>query len=1120
MFKSSQTYFHPRNLPAWLVLITCLILLWLAQLALNRQIAAQATQEFEHDAQAIIDTIVARLTQHEQILLGGAALFEASTSVERSEWHAYVARLHLAKNYPGILGVGFARVIKPADLQTQIAEVRAEGFPDYTVHPAGERPLYTSIVYLEPFSGRNLAAFGYDMMSEPTRARALRLAVDEDRTAMTGKVTLVQENQGKVQAGFLLYVPIYHKHMPVVTAAQRWAALEGYVYSPYRMDDLMHGILGTESPQVDFSIYDGEAADTETQMYMSAHDAPASPANHIPRFTTQRSIMAYGHTWSVHFQSRPAFESNYQSSLNIPMLILGSSTSIMLFFLISILSIKNVRAQEQSTLLKQLVQEQTRDLRESLDLQTAVLDNAAYAIIATTPEGLITVFNKTAEKLLGYTAEAMIGKQTPAIIHDPEEVAERAHSFSAELKMDLDPGFEVFVIKTRLNLPNEHEWTYIRKDGSHFPVSLSITALKNQQDEITGFLGLAIDITDKLAADLALRENTQHIQTILDNVVDGIITINDAGTVQSFNLAAERIFGYSAREVTGNNVNMLMPEPYHSQHDTYLTNYHNGGAPGIIGTGREVEGLRKDGSSFPMDLAVSRSSHQGQPMYIGLVRDITERKRMEKMKSEFVSTVSHELRTPLTSISGSLGLIAGGALGEIPVQPKQMIELAYKNAQHLTTLINDLLDMEKLVAGKLQVELTKQTLLPIVEQSLQGIHAYAEQYNVRVSVINQTDNAVVNVDSLRLQQVLTNLLSNAVKFSPAGDEVIVSVFHRHNNIRVEVLDHGPGVPDNFREHLFQKFSQADASDSRQKSGTGLGLAISKELIERMHGQVGYQSNEGHGACFYFELPQVKTLPVNTASKNYLPGAPHLLVVEDEPDIGRLFSIMLANAGYNVDIATSGESAMSYLAQYKYDAMTLDLMLPDQSGINLIHNIRSQPHTETLPIIVISAYSEDGRLAIKGDFTAVDWLAKPVNSKQLIAAMHRALPHRTNTRPRVLHVEDNASLSRLIAAVGSDLAEFDIAPTLDEARIKLKQAQYDLVVLDIGLPDGSGWDLLPALHALNPRPPVIVLSGEELTQAQKDTVQMALVKSQTPNDVLLDTLKQLLANKQDTQANIT
>jgi PAS domain S-box-containing protein len=237
---------------------------------------------------------------------------------------------------------------------------------------------------------------------------------------------------------------------------------------------------------------------------------------------------------------------------------------------------------------------------------------------------------------------------------------------------------------------------------------------------------------------------------------------------------------------------------------------------------------------------------------VAVLRDITERRHIEQLQRDFVSTVSHELRTPVTSISGSLGLINGGALGPVPASMTEMLNIAQQNSQRLNLLINDLLDIDKLLAGKMDFNLQEQTLLPLLEEALRSNQGYAEQYQVSYLLLPFTD-ACVTVDGLRLQQVLANFLSNACKFSPSGSRISVRVDHREGQVRVNVCDQGSGVPLEFQARIFHKFSQADASSTRQQGGTGLGLAICKELIERMHGSIGFDSS-AQGATFWFQLP--------------------------------------------------------------------------------------------------------------------------------------------------------------------------------------------------------------------------------------------------------------------------
>lgn len=231
---------------------------------------------------------------------------------------------------------------------------------------------------------------------------------------------------------------------------------------------------------------------------------------------------------------------------------------------------------------------------------------------------------------------------------------------------------------------------------------------------------------------------------------------------------------------------------------------------------REMEGLRQGGERFPLELAMSQISHQGQVRFIAVIRDIAERKRIEQMKNEFVSTVSHELRTPLTAIAGSLGLINGGALGAVPQAMAHMLSIAEANSQRLSTLINDLLDMEKLVAGKMHFDLQRRPLKPLLELALLHNQPYADQHQVRLELHAEHD-VEVRVDTQRLAQVLANLLSNAAKFSPAGAVVQVSLETMADKLRVNVRDQGPGIPAAFHSHIFAKFSQADAGDTGRKA---------------------------------------------------------------------------------------------------------------------------------------------------------------------------------------------------------------------------------------------------------------------------------------------------------------
>lgn len=249
----------------------------------------------------------------------------------------------------------------------------------------------------------------------------------------------------------------------------------------------------------------------------------------------------------------------------------------------------------------------------------------------------------------------------------------------------------------------------------------------------------------------------------------------------------------------------------------------------------------------------------GSVLWYGFISDITERKKIERLKDEFVSTVSHELRTPLTAISGAIGLLHGEVFGPLPPQAAQMTQLAQANVKKLQLLINDLLDMDKLIAGKMVFNIQPQPLLPIIEASLRDNQSYAQQYQVCYQLLAEASDLWVDVDDMRLQQVMANLLSNAAKFSPANAVVTVVVKQQGDKALIQVIDTGCGISEQFKPHIFSKFSQADSSDIKSKGGTGLGLAISKQLMSRMQGEIGFHSEQDKGSEFYLLLPLTSTV---------------------------------------------------------------------------------------------------------------------------------------------------------------------------------------------------------------------------------------------------------------------
>lgn len=593
------------------------------------------------------------------------------------------------------------------------------------------------------------------------------------------------------------------------------------------------------------------------------------------------------------------------------------------------------------------------------------------------------------------------------------------------------------------------------------------------------------------AADLFRRQEAR-LKAILDTVVDAIITIDDRGAIETANPAAERLFGYALAELAGRNVSCLMPSPYRDEHDGYLRRYLDTRVPRVIGIGREVVGMRKDGTVFPMELAVSETLVDGQRSFTGIVRDISERKRLERMKSEFVSTVSHELRTPLTSIHGSLGLLVGGAAGELPERAKELAEIACNNSDRLVRLISDILDIEKIESGRMSFSLRPIVLAEVAGEAVAANEGYARKLGVAISLDGALPDTKVLADPDRLNQVITNLISNAAKFSPAGETVRVRLALRGRGVRLTVADRGPGIPEEFRARIYEKFSQADSSDTRQVGGTGLGLSITKALVERFGGQLSFDSERGAGTAFHVDLPLWTDAPIVARDSD---AQPAVLVCEDNADTAREIAAMLSSRGLDADIAYSAEAAWQKLAANHYAAMTLDLRLPGQDGLSFLRQLRAEARTAQLPVVIVSGDRPDDPARDIAGLDVEDWLLKPIDGARLLRAVGRIAARCDGGLPRLLHVEDNPDILGVVAGLLAGMAATVPAPTLASAREQLAAGgSFDLILLDIALPDGSGLDLLP--EAAERDIPVVIFSAHEPDSDTAGSVAAVLVKSRT------------------------
>src|SRR5205807_1272775 len=372
-----------------------------------------------------------------------------------------------------------------------------------------------------------------------------------------------------------------------------------------------------------------------------------------------------------------------------------------------------------------------------------------------------------------------------------------------------------------------------------------------------------------------------------------VFEVDPHATILDMNPAAENLFGYAAPETVGRNISMLLNPEDREATDKWWAELVAQGRPATVVAERC---LRRDGLELVCEWTMTPLVDDDKQIVSVILqgRDITQQRAAERMRSEFTSTLSHELRTPLTSIIGSLQLLRAGALGEVPKEQDEMVEIAEKNSQRLLDLINEVLDIEKIESGQLTLVPEPMALDALLGESLRLNQGYADRFRANLALHGEVPQVVVRADRKRLMQVMTNLLSNAAKFSPPNSAVDVTVAHKDAAVRVEVSDRGPGIPEAFRGRIFGRFAQADSADSRVKGGTGLGLAICKRLVEMMQGRIGFEDREGGGTTFFFELPVMP--PEESAAET----APRVLLTEHDTVAAEYLSMVLEKGGYRVD----------------------------------------------------------------------------------------------------------------------------------------------------------------------------------------------------------------------------
>ena len=660
-------------------------------------------------------------------------------------------------------------------------------------------------------------------------------------------------------------------------------------------------------------------------------------------------------------------------------------------------------------------------------LQNAIFNSANFSSIATDASGVIQIFNFGAERMLGYTAAEVLNRITPADISDPEELIERARFLSLELSTPISPGFEALVFKASREIEDIYELTYIRKDGSRFPAVVSVTALRDEENAIIGYLLIGTDNTarklveaEQKKLDQRLRDQQFYTRSLIESNIDAIMTTDPAGIISDVNKQMEALTGCTRDELIGAPFKDFFTDPARAAaaihlvlRDKKVTDY-------------ELTACDRDGRQTVVSYNATTFYDRGRNLQgvFAAARDVTEHKMVEaelkqakavaesasRTKSDFLASMSHEIRTPMNSIMGIADLLARTGLSG---EQEKYVRIFQRSGENLLNLINDILDLSKVEASQLELERTGFSMHDHLEKIAEMLGPRAREKGLALSIHVAGDVPTELIgDPTRLSQILLNLLGNAIKFTMAGQVALeVTVKQAGGRQAVgqpvapsplllfTVTDTGIGIPVDKLEGVFERFTQADTSTTRRFGGSGLGLTICRQLIELMGGHIWVESEVGVGSAFSILVPfdvwnaadDPAAAPVDMDPDQSLP-AMRILLAEDSPDNCTIILAYLEHTPYVVEIAGTGAMVCAMFKAGHYDLVLMDRQMPVMDGLTATRTIRAWEAAHgraATPIIALtaSALKGDREMCLSSGCTA--FLTKPIKQAVLLRAIRES-----------------------------------------------------------------------------------------------------------------------------------
>lgn len=988
---------------------------------------------FENEVQRTEAEIQQRLSTYTALLRSGAGLFAGSDRVSRQDFHNFVAQLKLREHYPGIQGFGYTIRLQAEQVPNLVADMRRQGLPNFNIRPQTPRAEYHTIIYLEPMDRRNQAAIGYDMFTEAKRRTAMERARDIGQPAASGRVTLVQEIDPQKQAGFLLYLPIYRSKTVPGTWAERRSQLQGFIYSPFRADDLFEGIFRHQNRRtVNVWVYDG----TELKPEHLLRRPHASLATHHSQFRAVRQINLAGRTWSLVITSRPSLEQISESRYARYILFAGVFGSIVL----AGLTWAQVRA-------RQTIEQTAIQLRQSEVRFRTLVEQSYLSIQILAPDGSPVQVNRAWEDLWGLTFAEL---EHYNILKDSQLVATGIMPYIKQAFGGRAAAIPPILYDPKQSLPNN-------STGIPRWVQTYIYPVKNEMGQIREVVLLHEDITERELAEQALKRSNERLgllyamssslllheqptdfisnlfnqlanhldleiyfnylidrdsQKLVLNTYSGIPD-SAAETIRWLRIE-DTICGLVAQTGKPCVVEQVQQSTdpktrlLRSLHLTAYTCYPMLAGDHVIGTISfgtcQREHFRDDELALLQVVANQIATALERAHLVqALQRHTEELEQANRMKDEFLAVLSHELRTPLNAMMGWIQLLRTRQFDAS--MTARALETIDRNTQSLMRLIEDLLDVSRIITGKLQLNLTDINLAAIVAIVIETLQPSAQAKQITLK--SHLDASIsLKGDANRLQQIVGNLLSNAIKFTPEAGEVRIDL-HQIESLPQEtdhqsqskasaqliVSDTGRGIPADFIPYVFDRFRQADSSTTRHYGGLGLGLAIVRHLVELHGGTIQVRSDgENQGATFVVTFP-LDSVDLGNSVKLPDPCLPQsqslkgikILIVDDEADARELITTVLTQAGATVVATTSVKQALAAFEQMQPDVLVSDIGMPEADGYDLIHHLRALTAAQggQIPAIALTAYAGDSnrQQALAAGFQS--HLTKPINATALV-----------------------------------------------------------------------------------------------------------------------------------------